>query len=530
MVVSRQMVAVTGWDPDDGKLKIYTIHFGFGTCDRTWDWRLMPEISKPPETYNGNTPTAGLPHIMAFAVVVVDNGNGPPRPGGGVVVTPPTTSTPRPNMKGYFGLREDMTLWVGADFPNGRWYWFQKILPADQGLRPDGTPLRLSQSPFSWLITTFIVPIFRLLHLNGPKPTISYTHPWQFHRKDIFEAIHANFSHFGVYEKSVDCRSQYYEVSVNFEKPTERGDEAACWADLNNDLAIDQRVLDWKKVNALVGSIENGDAAAVAGAILNTLGAAAVETFQDLIENGPSFERLLDFLRHLVESDFSNQLTRRSLFNNAFCFSLRYRAGVGWIMVHADKRDDDLLCCSFHPWGPNPAADLLLTHVKSPGETDDRIGGTATIKIIKHRRILSPPRIVSAKVIVHLAGVPSRPKMVRIEFLWSPGTAPKANNSIEENVWRIRMGALTRTNGAIGGPILLFDRVREGAFNPDQSIPNQYSYEWPLAGEPGILVENISQYVNEIGRVTYGTSLWFIDITGHVAIPESIRFDVVVDE
>ena len=42
MAVRRQIVAVTGYDPEERRHEIYTICFNYGVSDYTWRWRLFP--------------------------------------------------------------------------------------------------------------------------------------------------------------------------------------------------------------------------------------------------------------------------------------------------------------------------------------------------------------------------------------------------------------------------------------------------------------------------------------------------------
>ena len=506
MAVSRQVLIVSGFDHRAQRMEFYSIHFGFGTCDRTWRWRLPPDLSVAPEAMPpSETLPLGHGKVAAgvpLADVSVDR---PAVPSS----QPASLSAPLP-----FGLREDMTLHVRQKVGDREWVWFQKYLPADQGMRPDGDPLQLPQN---WIARMIAAIAAAASTENADKPATGFDHPWQFARADVFDEMHAHFSHFGVFEPTVNSRSQYYCIDVEkHEELVSAAPPESVWADLDRQLFINQPALDWDELNPL---LEDGSLATIGGAIgADILSAIGLLASGELTRGG-----LRNLVRNLQGTRFVKVRHDRSLFNERFIFRLIYREPLGWLLVHYDKRDDDLLPFS-NLKSRGESFDLLLRRVPAPGILIALPNQSVRLSVKGHREVLSPPRVRRAEIFVR-RNAEGQPLQVDFRFLFVPCARPQFNNSIQENIWRIRVGALPRAaNGSFGDPILLFERIRHGNFLPEPGDTGWHSYSWPLTNETASMVEKVRLYLSQQGRIINGTSMWFEDVVGHVGIPDELVF------
>jgi hypothetical protein len=200
------------------------------------------------------------------------------------------------------------------------------------------------------------------------------------------------------------------------------------------------------------------------------------------------------------------------------------REPLGWLLVHYDKRDDDLLPFSNLKSRGEHSFDLLLRRVSAPGILIALPDQSVRLSVKEHREVLSPPRVSRAEISVR-RNAAGQPLQVDFRFLFVPCARPQFNNSIQENIWRIRVGALPRAaNGSFGDPILLFERIRHGNFLPEPGDTGWHSYSWPLTNETASMVEKVGLYLSQQGRIINGTSMWFEDVVGHVGIPDELVF------
>jgi hypothetical protein len=499
MAVSRQVVVTSGFDRQAGRAEYYSIHFGFGACDRTWRWRLPPDLSVAPEA---------MASFVAQPVAPLSVAVGTTGPGGpfGDVPVEPLAAAP-------FGLREDMTLHVRQRIGDREWVWFQKYLPADQGMRPDSDPLRLPQERISRAAAAIAAAASRD---NTDKPATGFDHPWQFVRADVFHEMHARFGHFGVYERQVNSRSQYYRLDVGKDEELLRAAPSdAVWADLDHQLFINQPALDWAELNPL---LEDGSLATIGGAIgTDILTAIGLLASGELTRGG-----LRDLVRNLEGTRFVKLRYDHGLFNECFVFRLIYREPLGWLMIHYDKRDDDLLGFS----NPNPPGkdgfELRLHRALGPRNLVAIPNQSVPLFVRGRQEVLSPPRISRAEIRVR-RNAEGQPVQVDFRFLFV--SCARTEFDIEENIWRIRVGALPREgSGPFGEPILLFERTRHGNFLPEPGDTGWHSYTWSLTSETASLVAKVGLYFSEQGRITHGTSMWFEDVVGHVGTPDALVF------
>jgi hypothetical protein len=493
---------VSGVEPAaGGRVELYSINFSFGTCDRTWRWRLPPDTSTAPENV---APEALVGFATARAVALAPAAVGT----GDDVVTDGGTEAPLPSQTpaaalslGHMGLREDMTLYIRQEAAGRVWYWFQKYLPADGQHIPAGKPLRLPSHA-----TDAEVAASRT-RSNGAKPAASYQHPWQFVRASVFEAIHARFSHFGVYRPVVDSRSQYYAIDIErgVEAVRSRG-ESQVWEDFARDLFILCDSLDWDRLNDRLRLLPQDPAAAVLDpSVLSSLPedlANVLLLVADALVGRADLDDVTRTVQDLMNSPFVRSEHTRGLFHERFRFRLLDRGPLGWILVHWDKRDDDLIAFS------NTLPQSLA--LRPPGAA----GPTMSGRVLRRRVVRCPPVVLEARLRVARQG--GRPSAVTIRF-----RSPGSDEELRENIWRVSLGALGGpADGPFGNHVVLFDRLRHEAFAREAPGSDWHSHVWDVAAEPASVVDDVTAYVAETGRRANGLSLWFENVTGHVATPD----------
>ena len=228
MAVARQVIVVSGYDPQSGRHLLYTINFSFGTCDRTWRWRRLP----PLHTVTGSTGTIDTdPDRVPFV---------------------------------HVGLREDMTLYVVQEHQNERTTWYQRYLPATHEHRPDGKTLQL---PSQELVGRGVPALARLVEAlaepariasvaNAPMPSEGFDHAWQRLPTALWEEIHTRYSHFGCLQDEVNWRGQYYQVDVDPREIPAGTLEDDRLEDASGSLFIRKLCLDWQELNEALASVE----------------------------------------------------------------------------------------------------------------------------------------------------------------------------------------------------------------------------------------------------------------------------------
>ena len=448
MAVSRQTIIVSGRDPESDEAELYSINFSFGTSDRTWRRRGLP---------------------------------------------------PKADLTSTFDLREDMTLFVReGGIKDGR-YWYQRYLPASGRMNPDSNDLLLAKGADR--------PNRRL---DIDKPPKGFDHGWQSLPGDVFEFVHAHFSHIGCYEERVDSRWQYYRVDVPDDHALRATDENTPWTEQGHTLSIAKAALNWTLFNTLL----QGDVAAIA-AVGADLWARVTGAITRAISGELTRDELGDLLAALQDTPLVRQLHHRGLFHPHFVVKLRYREPLGWILVHWDKRDDDLLpfrdftveCgtpfeVQLRPGLPPAAAPSLPLHVQT------------------YHQVLDPPAVDEARVILLNKG--DRPVGIRVELRPAQIAA-----TIDENVWRIKLGALRRpVSGDLAGAERLLDEIRVRAPVQDAPQTDWLGYEWDIRRWPADRLDRLRECCSESGRQRFGTSLWFENIVGHVAAPDCVKFGV----
>jgi len=473
MAVSRQVVILSGRDPSTNMWELYSINFSFGTCDRTWRWRRLP----PLESGGAECPEE-------------------------------------------FGLREDMILFVKESRRTGTRYWFQRYLPACGDLSPDSCSLFLRDKNRK----------AKKRDLNTPKPTPCFTHPWQWLPQDVFQFAHEGFSHFGCYEASVDWRWQYYRVTpIKGEDLLRTLPETTSWHEIDHQLFIVKDSVNWSRLNnilkggadpevsrdtvqrllLMINAAPAGVGGAITGAVFNQL-------LRDVssVRDSTAIQRLLcQIYNDLKGSPLIINRHHNGLFHEQFLLSLRFRKPLSWIMTHWDKRDDDLL--PFRDMGGKSGGTRFEVTLRTTCPPHHSL----QLLVESYHKVLHPPAVTNARVAI----VRSSSTAVTLRIKLLPKTVP----DLDENIWRIKIGRLTRTQGVLTGSETLFNEIRREATHSVIASDGWHTYEWDLSKWAAAAVERVIESCNERARQRFGTSVWFEDVVGHVAIPDEIVFETM---
>ncbi len=203
MAVARQFIAVTGVNPSNDDVELYTIHFAWGSSDKTWRRRRLPA----PTTAGANAEASCYRETLQ--------------------------------------MRGDTTLvFAGHRDRRGKrteGYWTQRVLPASGQERPSIAAL-------------------------GDEPRFSrrqgrFEHPWRFVRGDVYQALHQRFSHYGVLE-AVDSRIQCYLVDIPQRSPgtDDALVESAVWLDRERQFEIPHTFVSWKALGDAIRGFTTLDA------------------------------------------------------------------------------------------------------------------------------------------------------------------------------------------------------------------------------------------------------------------------------
>lgn len=405
---------------------------------------------------------------------------------------------PKTSLGCVFDLREDMTIFVREAGESGG-YWFQRYLPASGSVKPEEHSLLLAADAYER-------PERKL---DIAKPERGFNHPWQWLPADVFEFVHGHFSHFGCYEERVNWRWQYYCADLYPDSDAlSAGDEGSPWIEQGSRLHITKASLNWALINAIL----KGDVSALSGA-----GADVWARVLDVVTHAASGEltgeQLAGVLTELQQTELVTQVHTHGLFHDRFILKLQYRDPIGWILVHWDKRDDDLL--PFRDMSTEGGMPFELALVPAEGGSS---GSPVRLQVTSYHRVLDPPAVEEARVVV-LQDKGSR--FLRIEL--RPVKPPEL---LGENVWRIKLGALLRDpqSDALVGAERLFDEIR--VKSPAQDVPRQnwLGYQWDISDWGESRVNRLKECCSEAGRIRFGTSLWFENVVGHVARPDSVEY------
>jgi hypothetical protein len=280
------------------------------------------------------------------------------------------------------------------------------------------------------------------------RPETGYAHPWKFLPERTFRRAD-RFSHLGVYD-TVDSRTRYYPVTPAGEAAAAAlaAGEGKEWVDAGRQLGVEAWRFPWR--GGLLGRHPR---------------------------HPPSLHEPLMRLR------------------------IVRRGARGWIALHWDKRDDDLI-----PFDGLPQT-VMLTNTAGSGVRVTLAPGVA---------IEAPPAVRRAHFWLEASGTTRR---AGIAFT-SPLLALAGREF--ERVWRVRMAALEPVPGdpsQIGRVVRLFDAETHGRFARDEG--GHYVHRWvPRAEE----LAAFQRYCSPAGEADFATSLWFEDVVGHVGVPDELRW------
>ena len=468
MAVRRQIVAVTGFDSAAKRHEIYTICFNYGVCDQTWRWRPFP---------------AGEQHVIEGTTA---QDLDPPLPA--VMTSGPKNAYVAVNT---LGLRDDTTLHVrgtmrlakGGPLTKGR--WVQRYLPADCRHAPDAHRL-IPGEP-------------------APKPATGFSHPWTFFAEDAYRRADS-FYQFGVYERDIDSRCQYYEIELlpgpNGAIPALRDVVARVW---HNDAAVSTPPS--PALDALHHTTTNFD------------WALTKDPNGAIVVNDQIRDR-----RHLPTMSMYEKTTR---------FRLLDRRPLGLIAVFYDKRDDELQASSDLPHETILEEDFENAAI--PPEWSDEAGGEACgptpiprppmrirVLVKRNRRVLAPPNVRRAQVLIDR----SKPQAALQVSFWTPQT----EDEVSENIWIVVLAAVD-DSGAV--PIFRLRRAQHFIRRASPKGPPDYYGEsalgdawrydctWPFTPK---LDPTIGRLCTTEGHARFGTSLWFENVVGHRSLPQRLTF------
>jgi hypothetical protein len=163
------------------------------------------------------------------------------------------------------------------------------------------------------------------------------------------------------------------------------------------------------------------------------------------------------------------------------------KRGSQWIAMHWDKRDDKM----------EP-----LSGLPRPANLVSKAGSWVTVTVNPAVQVAAPPA-------------------VQIVYFWWVDASTAAIAFRGSNVWRIRMAAFD-SSGAV---VQLLDLTLDAGF-PYVAAAGAYQHQWvPTAGAAA----QLNAYATEGGATAHGTSIWFEDMTGHVAPPDQIKWSLPLE-
>ena len=300
----------------------------------------------------------------------------------------------------------------------------------------------------------------------GQRPPRPYDHRWKFLPDAVFRRAD-QYSHFGVYAE-VDSRTQYYSVTPASDIDAQTlAAQPGPWIDASpkqHQLWIDAQRFPWDTLR--IKHVTN-----------------------PLTPLNP-FLLFVDLLAHPLHwAPQAEQVPVGSLLNGRARLRI-VRRGARWIAMHWDKRDDDLL----------PYRQLGV-----PVVLTNSAGARVQVTLSANRWIEQPPSVPVAYMWWESADIAA------VAFVSS--RAPVADHAS-----RIRIAAFT--DPAVSDQVTwLLDVATEGTFAAIGD--GVYKYRWTVP--PGEQ-ERLRAYLSAAGALRYGTSIWFEDVVGHVAVPQETRW------
>jgi hypothetical protein len=341
---------------------------------------------------------------------------------------------------------------------------------------------------------------------NGLMPAEPYKHGWNVLPAPVWEYVHKHYSHFGCYENSVNWRSQFYLVDLPDGLPGWISEDTRL-TDPDGRLTIRQPTLDWRVVNALLeGNPLPADVTLAQDQIAN-FNLLIASLVQSLITGVDLRTQLLALLDLLTKAPFSLEIHRDGLFEPGFRLKLLHRPPLGYILVHWDKRDDDLL--PFRPFlGSGDTASIEAILHGPHGEM-------VPVVLRQWQGVMFPPA-------VHEVEVTLSESIVTIRF--RPAALSNGAPDLKANIWRVRLGALTNEGGTLGPATVLLSVLRHEAFQPEATDSGWQCFDWNLENESPSIAQRARQACTKHGQQALATSVWFEDVVGHVRIADCTRF------
>lgn len=227
-----------------------------------------------------------------------------------------------------------------------------------------------------------------------------------------------------------------------------------------------------------------------------------------------AYRALLQALERLRNTAPFVQAERRTpLFSDRFLLTAHHRSPIGTILVHSDKRDDDLQ--PFAPFASPASAKLPLTL---------RVHGTAgpatRVTIASWHSCALPPCVPEATVKIERD--PRDSKVARLALAFR---CPHRGRVLDENIWRVWLAALPRdADGRFGAaPEILCELIRHERFKPDDDGKGWHRCVIDLPWDAALRAK-AEVYCTPAGRDRFGTSLWFENLVGQPAPPDQLKF------
>ena len=168
------------------------------------------------------------------------------------------------------------------------------------------------------------------------------------------------------------------------------------------------------------------------------------------------------------------------------------RRGTRWIAIHWDKRDDDMV-----PLDGLPQTLTLTNRARDK---------TVRVTLYPGVRVASPPAVATAYFWWEDSA------NAGIAFVLSTGVAATL---VRDSIWRVRMAALDDA-----GSVVTLQDVTLDSFTYSAAAA-AYVYRWTPSATAATALR---RYATADAMVGNGTSIWFQDVTGHVAPPDEIRW------
>lgn len=255
-------------------------------------------------------------------------------------------------------------------------------------------------------------------------------------------------------------------------------------------------------VASLTGTVR--DALTAAAQLAAQQAQRAAIAAQIAVHNGDQqlYAGLTSAIQQVMQSSsLTRAIHKRPLFNSRFLLELRDRRPAGYILVHHDKRDDDLLAFNDLDRHGGGGVPVVLQQAGSSG-------GSFSGVLAKWRTAIEPPVVTSVQVILR-RNSDGQASSVLIRF-----RSPKTGTDLAENIWKVNLGALPDPS--------LLSVLRDSNF-AQEGESDSFVHIWDISGDAD-LRDKAVRFCTPEGREVYGTCVWFESILGQVSPPDSLEF------